>query len=279
MARYGLLVDMNRCDGCYACFLACRDEFCGNDYPPYSAAQPYSGHFWMRIVERERGSYPKVKVSYIRVPCMHCDDALCVKRSPDGAVYKRKDGIVIIDPVKAKGHKEILDSCPYHVIYWNEESQLPQKCTFCAHLLDKGWKEPRCVEMCPTYALIFGDLDDPNSEISKRLAAETAEPLHPEYGMKEKVLYLGLPKRFVAGSVVFGDTDKCAENVTVTLIGEGEKKTTKTNNYGDFEFEGLPKDKDYTVQVKHRGYKTQALKTRTRTDTYLGDIVLSKTAR
>jgi len=274
MARYGLLVDMNRCDGCYACFLACRDEFCGNDYPPYSAAQPYSGHFWMRIVERERGSFPHVKVAYIQIPCMQCDEPLCVKYSPDGAVYKREDGVVIIDPVKAKGHKEIVASCPYQVIYWNEELQLPQKCTFCVHLLDQGVKEPRCVEMCPTYALIFGDLDDHDSEISKRLATEEAEPLHPEYGMKEKVLYLNLPKRFIAGSVVFGDTDKCAENVTVTLIGEGEQKTTRTNNYGDFEFEGLPKDEDYTVQIKHRGYKPRELKARTKIDVYLGDIVL-----
>jgi Fe-S-cluster-containing dehydrogenase component len=232
----------------------------------------------MRIAERERGSFPKVKVAYIRIPCMHCDDPLCVNQAPDNAVYKRPDGIVIIDPVKAKGHKEIALSCPYRVIYWNEESQLPQKCTLCAHLLDQGWKEPRCVEVCPTNALIFGDLDDPDSEISKRLATEKAEPLHPEYDMKEKVLYLGLPKQFIAGSVVFGDIDKCAGNVTVNLIGEGEQKTTKTNNYGDFEFEGLPKDKDYTVQIKHQGYKPKELKTRTKIDVYLGDIVLSKAA-
>ena len=276
MARYGMLIDMNRCNGCYACFLACRDEYCGNDYPPYSAAQPESGSFWMRIVERERGSFPKVKVSYIRIPCMHCDSPACVEKAPKNAVYKRPDGIVIIDPVKAKGHKEIVSTCPYQVIYWNEQSQLPQKCTFCAHLIDKGWKEPRCVEVCPTNALIFGDLDNPSSEIAQRLATEKAEVLHPEYTMKEKVLYLGLPRRFVAGTVVFGDIDKCAENVIVTLIGEGESKKTRTNNYGDFEFEGLQKDKDYTVKIEHGGYKQQALKARTKVDVYLGDIVLSR---
>ncbi len=279
MARYGLLIDMNRCNGCYGCFLACKDEFCGNDYPPYSAAQPYSGHFWMRIVERERGAFPKVKMAYIRIPCMQCDDPLCVKQAPDSAVYKRPDGIVIIDPVKAKGHKEILLSCPYRVIYWNEELQLPQKCTFCAHLLDEGWKEPRCVEFCPTNALIFGDLDDPNSEISQRLATKKAEPLRSEFGMKEKVLYLNMPKRFIAGSVVFGNTDKCAGDVTVTLIGDEGQKTTKTNNYGDFEFEELSDNKDYALQIKHRGYKSKELKVRTKIDTYLGDIVLSKTTR
>ncbi len=276
MAKYGLLVDMNRCTGCYACFLACRDEYCGNDYPPYSSAQPYAGQFWMRIVERERGSFPKVKVSYFRIPCMHCDNALCVQRAPDSAVYKREDGIVIIDPIKAKGHKEIIATCPYNVIYWNEASQLPQKCTFCAHLLDQGEAEPRCVEVCPTDALIFGDMADPNSEVSRRLAKEKAEPLHPEYAMEERVLYLGLPRRFIAGSVVFGDTDKCAEDVNVTVIGNGEKRTTKTNNYGDFEFEGLKEYAEYTVRIEHQGYAPQELTTRTMVDVYLGDIMLSR---
>jgi len=277
MARYGLLVDMNRCNGCYACFLACRDEYCGNDYPPYSAAQPQSGSYWMRIVERERGSFPKVKAAYIRIPCMHCDSPLCVEKSPPGTVYKRPDGIVLIDPVKAKGHKEILGNCPYQVIYWNEQSQLPQKCTFCAHLLDKGWKEPRCVEVCPTKALIFGDLDNPDSEVARRLAVEKAEVLHPEYGMNEKVMYLDLPKRFIAGSVVFADIDKCAENVTVTITGDGTTRTTSTNNYGDFEIEGLAKDTDYIVKIVHPGYRPEELKTRTRVDIYLGDIMLRKT--
>ncbi|MFC1846347.1 4Fe-4S dicluster domain-containing protein [Chloroflexota bacterium] len=276
MARYGLIIDMNRCNGCYACFLACRDEYCGNDYLPYSAAQPELGSYWMRIVERERGSFPKIKMAYFRIPCMHCDSPACVEKSPAGAVYKRPDGIVIIDPVKAKGNKDIVGTCPYDVIYWNEQSQLPQKCTFCAHLLDKGWKEPRCVEVCPTEALIFGDLDDPNSKIAQRLTKEKAEVLHPEYNMNEKVLYVGLPKRFIAGSVVFGDTDKCAKDVTVTITGDGNTRTTETNNYGDFEVEELAKDTDYVVTIDHQGYKKEEIKVRTRIDIYLGDLMLSK---
>lgn len=277
MSRYGILVDMNRCNGCYGCFLACRDEHCGNDHLPYTAAQPYSGHFWMRIAERERGSYPKVKMSYTKILCMHCDEPTCVKQAPD-AVYKRPDGIVIIDPVKAIGRKDILDACPYRVIYWNEEKQLPQKCTMCAHLIDQGWEEPRCVEVCPNKALIFGDFDDPDSEVSKRLAAEKGEALHPEYGLKERVLYLGLPKQFIAGSVIFGDTVKCAGGVTVSLTGEGEKMKAETNNFGDFEFEGLSRDKEYTVQVRHKGYRSASIKVQPRIDTYLRDIVLQKTA-
>ena len=276
MTRYGMLMDVTKCNGCYNCFLACRDEFCGKDYLPYSASQPMTGHFWLRIIEKERGKYPKVKVAYTAVPCMHCENATCVKLAQNGAIYKRPDGIVIIDPLKAVGQKELLSTCPYRVIYWNEAKQLPQKCTLCAHLLDKGWKEPRCVGACPTGALIFGDLDDPNSELSRIRASGKTEPLHSGYGLNEKVTYIGLPKRFIAGAVVFGDTDACAEGVKVTLEGDGEKKTVQTDNYGDFEFEGLAADKAYTVNVEAPGYKGQKFEAKTHIDVYLGDIFLDK---
>jgi len=271
-----MVIDTSRCNGCYNCFLACRDEFCGNDYPPYSAAQPYTGQFWMRLIEKERGKYPKVKVAYAAVPCMQCENAPCVKASPDNAVYRRPDGIVIIDPEKAVGRDEIISACPYRVIYWNEEKKLPQKCTFCAHLLDKGWKEPRCVEACPTNALIFGDLEDPDSQISKVTASQDLEELHPEYGLEPGVRYIGLPKRFIAGSVVLGDEeDEWAENVDVTLTDKSEKKTVKTDNYGDFEFEGLQPEQEYSLKIKFQGYAPKEFHVRTTTDIYLGEIILS----
>ena len=280
MARYGMVIDINKCTGCYNCFLACRDEFFGNDYPPYSLSQPMTGHFWMRIIEKERGKFPHVKVAYTPLLCMQCENAPCIEASLNGAVYRRADGIVIIDPEKAKGQKQIVDACPYRVIYWNEEKNLPQKCTFCAHLLDKGWKEPRCVEACPTKALVFGDVNDPNSEISKIIAAAKGklEVLHPEYGLMPNVKYIGIPKRFVAGEVVFRDKkDECAVGVKVTLSSKGNAdKVTKTDNYGDFEFEGLDADKDYTVSIEHSGYSAKKVKVKTNIDTYLGEILLSK---
>ena len=140
-----------------------------------------------------------------------------MKVAQNGAVYRRPDGIVIIDPVKAKGQKQIVNGCPYRVIEWNEEKQLPQKCIFCAHMLDKGEKVPRCVESCPTGALVFGDLDDPKSEVAKLVASGSTEVLHPEYGMKEKVSYIGLPKKFVARTVIYGDVDEVATGVDVVL--------------------------------------------------------------
>jgi Fe-S-cluster-containing dehydrogenase component len=277
VARYGMVIDITRCNGCHNCFLACRDEHCGNDYPPYAASQPNTGHFWMRVIEKERGRYPKVKVAYTAVPCMHCEDASCVKAAKEGEIYKRPDGIVIIDPEKSKGRKDLVSSCPYRVIYWNEEKQIPQKCTFCAHLLDRGWKEPRCVEACPNGTLTFGDLDTPNSEVAKRMASGKVEVLHPEYGLKEKVVYIGSPKRFIAGAIVLGDTDECAEAAKVTLQGKGEKRVVKADNYGDFEFDGLSADKGYTVKVEQRGYKPYETEVKTKTDVYLGDILLTKT--
>lgn len=274
MARYGMVIDIAKCSGCYNCFLACKDEHCGQDYPGYAAAQPMTGHFWMNLVEKERGQYPKVKLAYIPVPCMQCEDAPCVKSAKGGAVYRRPDGIIIIDPEKAKGQKQIAASCPYGVIYWNEENNLPQKCTLCAHLLDEGWKEPRCVEMCPTGALAFGDLDNPDSEVSRLVSAGEAESLHPEYGLNEKVVYINLPKKFVAGIVVYGDTDECAKDVAVTLSGGGKEMVVKTDAFGDFEFEGLAEDTDYSVKIVAKGYKQKELTVKTTTDVYLGVIML-----
>jgi Fe-S-cluster-containing dehydrogenase component len=271
MPRYGMVVDVTRCDGCYNCFIACKDEHCNQAYPGYTAAQPMTGQTWMKIIGKERGQFPKVKQDYVAEPCMQCENPGCMAGS-DGAVYKRADGIVLVDPVKAKGDKSVVSKCPYRVIYWNEVEQVGQKCTFCAHLLDAGWKEPRCVEACPTGTLIFGDLDDPNSEVAK--AWKKAEAMHPEYKLGEKVRFIGLPKNFVAGSVAYGDKDECAAGVTVTLQGENSSVTTITDAFGDFEFEGLPDNGTYKVIVSAAGYPAQELTVKTGTSINLGDILL-----
>jgi Fe-S-cluster-containing dehydrogenase component len=235
-----------------------------------------SGMNWMRVIEKERGEYPKVKVNYIPVTCMQCENPGCMKAAQNGAVYRTKEGIVMIDPVKAKGQKQIINACPYRVIEWNEELELPQKCNLCAHLLANGEKEPRCVESCPSGAMVFGDLDDPNSEISKLVASGKTEALHPEYGLNEKVRYINLPKKFVAGTVIYGDIDECAVGLTVKLSSNGTTREAKTNDFGDFEFEGLADNEAYTLKIEAPGYQSRTVEAKTLKDVYLGEIILSK---
>ena len=277
MAIYGMIIDIDKCTGCHACFLSCRDEYCGNDYPSYSASQPYKGQFWMKLTEKERGTCPKVKLSYIPMPCLQCKDAPCITASKDNGIYQRSDGIVIIDPEKMVGQKQVVNACPYRRIYWNEEKNIPQKCTFCAHLLDQGWKEPRCVEACPTGALTFGDLDDPESDISKLKKSSNVEQIHPEYDLKPSVGYLGIPKKFIAGEVILSDKKgECAENVNVSLKSENTNLAVTTDNYGDFEFNGLEADEDYAVTIEHVGYSPWETNVRMRKDINLGEIILNR---
>lgn len=275
MSRFSILIDVTKCNGCYNCFLACRDEYYGNEYLPYSAAQPLNGQFWMQMLELERGVYPKPKLSYIPKPCMHCESAPCMDAAKDGAVYRRDDGIVMVDPEKAKGQSDIVNACPYRVIFWNEEKQVPQKCTMCAHRLDEGEKMPRCVESCPTGALVFGDLDDPESEIAKLSAKLEPQSLSPEFRTDSLVKYYGIPKRFVAGEIVYKDNEgECAPGVKVTLSGGGQSRETITDLFGDFEFEGLDKNETYRVAVTADGYAAQEVEFTTFRDVNLGEIVL-----
>ncbi|MCL5734890.1 MAG: carboxypeptidase regulatory-like domain-containing protein [Actinobacteria bacterium] len=275
MTRLAILVDITKCSGCHNCFLACRDEYFGNDYSPYSAPQPLNGQFWMQVTEVERGSYPRPKLDYIPIPCQHCESAPCMNAAADGAVYRREDGIVLIDPIKAKGQKDIPNTCPYRVIYWNEELEIPQKCTMCAHRLDEGERMPRCVEACPTGALTFGDLDDLESDIAKLVVKLDIELFHPEYATQPLVKYVGLPKRFVAGEVVRQDVPgECAEGVVIKLEGDGVSRETRSDSYGDFEFDGLAKNKTYQLRVEHVGYASKVFEVVTHTDVDLGEVAL-----
>lgn len=203
MPRYGIAIDSANCMACYNCFIACKDEHCGFA-TKFSAPQPHLGHQWMKIVEWERGDDTRrIKMGTIPTPCSHCSEPECMKAAKNGAVYKRSDGIVIIDPEKSKGQKAIVDACPIGAIYWNEELQIAQKCTMCAHLLDSGYAEPRCTEVCPNDVLIFGDLDDENSEISKRIAAGKVTQLDELKGMDTAVVHLNIPTVFLAEAYTY----------------------------------------------------------------------------
>ena len=275
--RYAMLIEVDRCIGCYSCELACCDEHSGISHLPLAAAQPHSGDSWISVRQKETGSYPKVKVSYVPVPCLQCADAPCIKAAPD-ALYRREDGIVVIDPDKARGRRDIVKSCPYGAISWNEELGLAQKCTFCAHLLDAGAREPRCVEACPTQTLVFGDPEDPSSPIAGRLAVVKTEKLPPGVA-SPVVLYSSLPKPYLAGEVAFGD--RMAEPaVGVELVIERNGSTIRctTDAFGDFEFAPLEAKAEYTLSVSHPGYASHRRQVRTDADPHVGTIVLEHAA-
>lgn len=246
------LVDIARCNGCRSCQVACKDEHCGTDWAPYAAAQPETGQFWIEVEEQVRGSVPKVKMTYTPHVCMHCSDAPCMAVAADGAVYRRDDGLVIIDPAKAKGQKAIVDACPYGVVYWNEKLQVPQKCTGCAHLLDDGWEAPRCVEVCPTGALRWVDEEEAIA-LGGRLLDTGVTYCTP------RARYLHIPQRFVAGEVYDREADEELIGCTVTLLLDGkEVATTATDELGDFWFNDV-QPAVYQVRFNQPGYLTQII--------------------
>ena len=271
-----MIINYNLCNGCYNCQVACKDEHVSNDWSPIAKPQPDTGHFWHKLKDNVRGQVPKVMVTYEHSICQHCDEAPCLDACREKAIYKRDDGIVIIDPQKCRGHQLCAEACPYeNVIYYNQDLCISQKCTFCAHLLDDGWSEPRCVDACPTGALVFGDEDDPKI---KELIAK-AEPLKPELTVKPRVYFIGLPKRFIAGALYDKEADECSENVKVTAtnVDTGETLTTETDSYGDFWFRGLENGK-YNLLFEKEGYLTQKFGPVdvTEKDINIGDIAIWK---
>ncbi len=244
-----ILVDLDRCNGCFNCQLACKDEHCGNDWRPIAAPQPTTGQFWCRVDQRERGRVPVVKVAYTPVFCGMCDDAPCLAAATDGAAYRREDGLVVIDPEKARGQRAIAEACPLGLVYWNEELETPQKCTGCAHLLDDGWTEPRCVDACATGALRYVDAEEAAAELA---AAEPADEL-AELG--SHVRYLHKPRRFVAGTVADRTVNEVVIGARVTVRDEGGAVAAElaTDEFGDFSYEGLAEAR-YRVSIEADGY-------------------------
>ena len=255
MKKWHMVIDLALCNDCNCCLMADKDEFTGNDWLPLSKAQPWEGQRWIDIERKERGQFPQIQVVHRPSPCMHCDSAPCMEAAPNGALYKRQDGLVIIDPVKAAGRPEVVDSCPYGAIFWNEEANVAQKCTGCAHLMEEGWTQTRCTQGCPTGALklLLADED----EMKTMVESEDLETYQPELGTHPRVYYKNLHKwttAFIAGSVVFGDTGECAEGAEVAVVRGGETVShAQTNNYGDYLVDRLTPGA-YTVTVKAAGY-------------------------
>jgi Fe-S-cluster-containing dehydrogenase component len=243
MNKWNLLIDIAQCENCNNCVLAAKDELVGNTFPGYSAPHPAQGTGVIRIERTTRGATPMVDAAYVPRLCNHCDDAPCLKAGADGAVKKRADGIVLIDPDKARGRRDLVDACPYGAIVWNEAEQLPQSWFFDAHLLDAGWAAPRCVSVCPTQAIEAVKISD--AAMAQRVVAEGLRPLKPELGTKPRVYYRNLHRAdrcFIGGSVTarIDGVIECVADAQVDLLRGGLVLAhTRSDTFGDFRFDGL----------------------------------------
>ena len=206
MAHYGMAIDTKRCVGCNACTVACK---VANNVP--------QDLFWTRVlteggdaVDTPSGIFPNVKMRYITVGCQHCENPACVKVCPVGATYQDPEtGVVRQDYDKCIGCRMCMSACPYtgvrsfnwedpqyHMDYATGSKDIPvhqkhvvEKCTFCYHLISKG-EEPACMRLCVGRARFWGDLDDPNSEVSELLREREYKTLLPERDTKPSVYYL-----------------------------------------------------------------------------------------
>lgn len=278
MKKWHLLIDVEKCEDCNNCLMACKDEHVDNVWQGYTVSQPRFGQRWINIMRMERGQYPLIDVAYRPTPCMHCDEAPCVEAS-DGAITKRPDGIVLIDPQKAKGKKELIDVCPYKAIWFNEEEEVLQKCTLCAHLLDQGWKQPRCVQVCPTGALKVECLED--TDMDKLVEAEELEVLYPELNTKPSVYYKNMyryDRCFIAGNVAVNKngTIDCVQGAAISVFKDDELiGETVTDAFGDFKVDKLiPESGRYRIEVSAEGSK-QTLETDLVKSVNLGEIMFS----
>ena len=195
---FGFYFDMTRCIGCRACQVACKDKNRLGVGTLYRGVKSYTV-----------GTFPDVKTYSYSASCNHCEDPICMKNCPVGAIKKAEDGTVIQDQEKCIGCRMCIAACPYTGVRsfnWEEpkyaigqdmgDADVPkhqkhtvEKCTMCWHRLAKG-KQPACVEVCPARVRYFGDFDDPDSEVSKLIREREYMQLLPEKGTKPSVYYL-----------------------------------------------------------------------------------------
>ena len=178
MGKYAMAVDLEKCIGCGACIVACKAE---NRVPP--------DVFRLTVYELEQGTFPDVKIEFRHDQCRHCEIAPCVSVCPTGASFIDTDGLVRLNATRCIGCKACVVACPYDARFTNPEKGFAEKCSFCDHRLEEG-KKPACVETCPTSARVFGDLDDPKSDIRVALHKKKIHVPRKEMGTRPKFFYL-----------------------------------------------------------------------------------------
>lgn len=265
------VIDIARCNGCFNCQVACKDEHCGADWSPIAKPQPLTGQFWMKVTEKVRGQVPVVHVAYYPFLCAHCDDAPCAAVCPADAFKRRDDGLLILDGDACIGCGACIAACPSGAIYANEELGISQKCTGCAHLLDEGWKVPRCVDACATEALKFGE----EEELADLIAE--SEPWPGLAGNKVHVFYRNLPKRFVGVSVIDFEDDEVVIGAHCSMIASDGTVAHQglTDDFGDYFHDGFEPGV-YTLHIEKDGFEPLDLEVDlTEIDVSVGDVGLT----
>ena len=190
MKQWYKVIDVALCHDCNNCFMADKDEFVGNDWPGYTAAQPRHDHRWVDILRRERGTYARNDVAYLPLPCQHCQNAPCESVCPAGATYRHSSGVVLINEKMCVGCKYCAVACTYDARVYDEGTGVVDKCWLCLDWVLGGGK-PACVQACVTGARIFGRRDD--AEIAELLASGRPQRLHPEFGTEPGIVYYIFP--------------------------------------------------------------------------------------
>ncbi|HWA95777.1 MAG TPA: 4Fe-4S dicluster domain-containing protein [Terracidiphilus sp.] len=178
MSHFAMVIDTRRCVGCYDCVVACKTE---NSVP--------EGFCRDWITEEVHGAFPTVQLEIRSERCNHCDNPPCVSCCPTGASHiHERGGIVLVTHDKCIGCKACIAACPYDARYVHPDGYV-DKCTFCVHRVEKGLN-PACVSVCPTHCMHFGDIDDPESEVSRLLQSRPHHTLMPEAGTEPRIFYL-----------------------------------------------------------------------------------------
>ena len=193
--NHGFIIDNRKCIGCHACTVACKAE---HEVPVGV------NRTWVKYIEK--GSFPDTRRLFSVMRCNHCADAPCVEICPVTALFTRKDGIVDFDDRRCIGCKACTQACPYDAIYMHPDDHTSAKCNYCTHRVDIGL-EPACVNVCPEHAIISGDMDNPETEISKLLARETVSVRKPEKGTRPKLFYIDGDRASLDPSATNADTD------------------------------------------------------------------------
>ncbi len=175
-----MVIDLRRCIGCHTCEVACKME----NKTPLGVWQSW-------VKEISKGIYPNVRKSFLPILCNHCENAVCVTVCPTRASFKRKDGIVEVDPHKCIGCRYCMAACPYAVRYMHPIQSIVRKCNYCSQRVDNGSK-PACVDACPVNARIFGNINDPNEKISILKSVHPVQSIKSDAGTGPNVYYIGL---------------------------------------------------------------------------------------